>query len=85
MSKTTKTSLLTHPITGEPQLCFPSGDFVYCNFTIKDGKVYRFSKTKDFIKFLGKWRRKRNSDPEENGNLIHKKEKEPGINRGSNS
>lgn len=54
MSKKQKNNLLVHPITGEPKLCFPSGIFMMCNFTEKDGKVYRFSKTKDFIKFLNK-------------------------------
>ncbi|GAC1413868.1 MAG: hypothetical protein NVSMB66_6530 [Candidatus Doudnabacteria bacterium] len=69
MSTKTKNNFLVHPITGEPQLCFPSGAYLYCNFTKKDGKVYRYSKTKDFLKFFCKSRRRRNDSED----LIKKK------------
>ena len=73
MSEKTKNSLLVHPITGEPKFCFPSGDFTYCNFTEKNGKVYRYSKTKDFLKFFRKHYKRRNN----NEDLIQKKNELP--------
>jgi len=79
--KKIKGSSLVHPITGEAKFCFPSGDFIFCNFTVKDGKVYRYSKTKDFLKFFRKWR-KRKSNSED---LIQQKEKEPASKQSSNS
>lgn len=70
MYTTTRNKLLVHPITGESKICFPIGDYQYCNFTEKDGKVYRYSKTTDYIKFFrGKWRKKNDNSVD----LIQKK------------
>ena len=74
--------LLVHPITGEPKRCFTSGNFMYCNFTTHNGKVWRYSKTKDFLKFLVKWRRKRSQHSEE---LLTQIEKEPASKQSSQS
>lgn len=77
----TRNKLLVHPITGESKICFPIGDYQYCNFTEKDGKIYRYSKKTDYIKFFrSKWRKKNDNSVD-----LIQKEKEPVSKRGSNS
>ena len=75
MHTNTRNKLLVHPITGESKICFPIGDYQYCNFTEKDGKIYRYSKKTDYIRFFrGKLRKKNDNRVD----LIQKKN-EPAL------
>ncbi len=68
--------ILVHPITGEPKRCFLSsgGDILFCNFTERAGKIWRFSKIKDFLPIPIKWRCKR---PKYKDGDFNKKKYEP--------
>ncbi|OGH65324.1 MAG: hypothetical protein A3B83_04615 [Candidatus Magasanikbacteria bacterium RIFCSPHIGHO2_02_FULL_33_17] len=64
--------ILVHPITGSPKRCFPSpcGNFTLCNFTVKDGKIWRYAKNTIYLLLPKKHKKKKQKDE---NNLIKKK------------
>ena len=65
--------ILVHPITKMPKHCFPSpdGSGMFCNFTVRNGLIWRFAKYKDFLKFLFKLKKKKGQEDDQK--LIQKK------------
>lgn len=72
-----KKSYLVHPITKMPKHCYWSDGWMRCTFTERDGKIWRYSKIFDYIKFRSK--RKKGFKSEESPKI----EKEPVIQAGS--
>jgi len=77
--------VLIHPLTGEPKHCFPSasGEILFCNFTERAGKIWRFSKVKDYLTIPIKWKRKRRNQ-KSSEDFIQKKN-EPASKQSSSS
>jgi len=63
--------ILLHPITKMPKRCFPSPDGTYtlCNFTTKNGEIWRYAVKVMYLTIP----RKQRSNREEEEKLIKKK------------
>lgn len=71
--------VLLHPLTGMPKRCFPSpdGTVMLCNFTVRDGKIWRFAKNTMYLTLpLKRGQKKRWGKREE---ILIQKEKEPWL------